>query len=129
MSMVRRSPGGIGYGEMLYVIQIGVSFGSVRNREGAFIRATLPAVTAAAENAFKESDGDLSRSITDAPGKDSYPICSVVSALAYRKPPAGKGEQVVDFLRWVIHDGQETARNYITPGCPRAWSSRRTGCS
>jgi phosphate transport system substrate-binding protein len=104
---VRRSPGSIGYVELIYALQNDMKHGLVRNKEGRFVKGDLGSITAAAEASLKVIPDDLRYSITDAPGKDSYPISGTSWAVVYDKLPAGKGRQVVDFLRWVTHEGQQ----------------------
>ena len=62
---------------------------------------------------------DLRYSLTNAAGKDSYPISGTVWAVLYVKQPPGKGQAVVDFLRWITHEGQpyapETAWDVTLP--------------
>ncbi|MBI1918724.1 MAG: substrate-binding domain-containing protein [Planctomycetes bacterium] len=84
-----------------------IKFGLVKNKAGEFIKASLESVTAAANASLKDIPDDLRYSITDAPGKDSYPVSGTSWAVVYEKLPADKGQMVVDFLRWVIHDGQQ----------------------
>jgi phosphate ABC transporter phosphate-binding protein len=104
---VRRSPGSIGYVELIYALQNNMKYGLVRNREGTFVNASLESVTAAADASLKDIPDDLRFSITDAPGQEAYPISGTVWAVIYNKLPAGKGQMVVDFLRWATHEGQE----------------------
>jgi phosphate transport system substrate-binding protein len=104
---VRRTTGSIGYVELIYALQNDISFGLVQNKEGEFVKASLESVTAAANASLKEIPDDLRFSITDAPGKGSYPISGTNWAVVYQKLPAKKGQMVVDFLRWVTHEGQE----------------------
>jgi phosphate ABC transporter phosphate-binding protein len=104
---VKAVPGNIGYIELTYALQSKIDFGAVKNREGVAVKANVNSVTSAVDNSLKEIRDDLRFSITDAPGKDSYPISGTVWAVIYVKQPAGKGQQVVDFLRWVTHEGQE----------------------
>ncbi len=104
---VKRSPGSIGYVELTYALQNGIAFGKVKNKEGAAIKANLESVTAAAKGALAEIPDDLRYSITDAPGKEAYPISGTVWAVVYVNQPADKGQAVVDFLRWVTHEGQQ----------------------
>jgi phosphate ABC transporter phosphate-binding protein len=104
---VKGAPGAIGYIELTYALQNNIKFGSVKNKEGAPIKAALKSVSAAAANALKEIPEDLRYSITDAGGKDSYPISGTVWAVIYVDQPHGKGQQVVDFLRWTTHEGQQ----------------------
>jgi phosphate transport system substrate-binding protein len=104
---VKASPGAIGYIELIYALQNDIKFGLVKNKEGAAIKADLKSITAAADNALKEIPEDLRYSITDAAGKDSYPISGTTWAVVYVNQPSGKGQQVVDFLRWATHEGQQ----------------------
>jgi ABC-type phosphate transport system substrate-binding protein len=81
----------------------------VRNRAGAFVRADLQGVTAAAEAALVGIPDDLRFSLTDAPGRESYPISGTVWAVLYVNQPSPKGRPLVDFLRWATHEGQRYA--------------------
>lgn len=103
---VRRSPGSLGYIELTYALHNDIPFGSVRNKEGTFVLASLGSVTAAADAALTNIPDDLRYSITDAPGKDSYPISGTVWAVVYVNQPPAKGRQIREFLWWVTHDGQ-----------------------
>jgi len=74
---------------------------------GVFLKASLESVTAAAASAPK-MPADFRVSITNAPGKDSYPISSFTWLLipAQSKDPA-KGKILADFLNWMVDDGQK----------------------
>jgi phosphate transport system substrate-binding protein len=104
---VKATAGSIGYVELTYALQNKIAYGFVKNREGMALKADVKSVTAAVDNSLKEIRDDLRFSITDPPGKDSYPISGTVWAVLYVNQPAGKGQQVVDFLRWVTHEGQQ----------------------
>jgi phosphate transport system substrate-binding protein len=121
---VRQHAGTIGYVELSYAHRKGLSFGLVQNREGEFVKASLPAVTAAADSALKDIPDDLRYSLTNAAGKDSYPISGTTWALIYAQQPAGKGHQLVEFLRWVIDDGQERAEALFYARLPESLASR-----
>jgi phosphate ABC transporter phosphate-binding protein len=103
---VKQTPGAIGYIELIYAVQNAVKHGPVKNKDGNFVPADLKTVTAAAAASLKEIPDDLRYSLTDAPGKDSYPITGTNWALVYVDPPSGKGKAIYDFLWWVTHDGQ-----------------------
>jgi phosphate transport system substrate-binding protein len=105
--LVRQMPGAIGYVELIYAIQNKIDFGSVQNSAGNFVKASLDSVTAAAASAPKMPP-DFRVSITDAPGKDAYPIASFTWLLipAQSKDPA-KGKILSDFLNWMVTDGQK----------------------
>jgi phosphate transport system substrate-binding protein len=104
---VRQMPGAIGYVELIYALQTKIPFGSVRNVAGNFVKGSLDSVTAAAASAPK-MPADFRISITNAPGKDSYPIASFTWLLipASSKDPV-KGKILSDFLNWMVTDGQK----------------------
>ncbi len=104
---VRQMPGAIGYVELIYALQTKIAFGSVQNASGNFVKGSLESVTAAAASAPK-MPADFRISITNAPGKDAYPIASFTWLLipAQSKDPA-KGKILSDFLTWMVTDGQK----------------------
>jgi len=108
---VKGTPGAIGYIELIYATQNDIKYGLVQNKSGAAIKPDLKSITAAGENALADIPEDLRYSITDAGGKDSYPISGTTWAVLYVNEPADKGQQVVDFLRWCLHDGQQYAED------------------
>ena len=105
--MIRQMQGGIGYIELIYAVQNKIDYGSVKNASGAFIKASLDSVTAAAASAPK-MPADFRVSITNAPGKDAYPISSFTWLLIPEKSKeAAKGKILADFLTWMVDDGQK----------------------
>src|SRR5579864_1980071 len=72
---IRQLPGSIGYVELIYAVQNNIPYGSVSNAVGAFLKASLEGVTGAAAS-VKALPADFRVSITNAPGKDAYPISS-----------------------------------------------------
>ncbi len=104
---IRQLQGSIGYVELIYALQNNIPFGSVRNSSGTFLKASLAGVTAAAASAPK-MPADFRVSITNAPGKDAYPISSFTWLLlpVQSKDPA-KGKILSDFLNWMASDGQK----------------------
>ena len=104
---VKRSEGAIGYIELTYALQNDIKYGSVQNKAGVFVSPTLEAVTAAANESLTTIREDLRYSITDAPGKESYPIAGTSWGICYTKDPGGKGKAVRDFLYWCTHEGQQ----------------------
>jgi phosphate transport system substrate-binding protein len=104
---IRQLSGAIGYVELIYAVQNKIAYGSVRNSAGTFVKATLESVTAAAASAPKMPD-DFRVSITNAPGKDAYPISSFTWLLIPQKSKdAAKGKILQDFLSWMVADGQK----------------------
>ncbi len=111
---IRQLPGSIGYVELIYAVQNNIAYGSVKNSAGNFVKASLESVTAAAASAAK-MPADFRVSITDAPGKDAYPISSFTWLLIpEQSKDAAKGKILADFLNWMVSDGQKmtTALSY-----------------
>jgi phosphate transport system substrate-binding protein len=104
---IRQLQGSIGYVELIYAVQNKITYGSVRNAAGDFVKASLDGVTEAAAS-VKTMPADFRVSITNAPGKGAYPISSFTWLLipAQSKDP-NKGKILADFLNWMITDGQK----------------------
>lgn len=108
--LIKQTPNGFGYVELIYAIQNNMPYGRVKNSSGSFIKADLASVTAAAAGAAKNMPADFRVSITDAPGKTAYPISSFTWLLVPAKiPDAGKREAIKTFLKWMLADGQNYA--------------------
>ena len=105
--MIRQMQGGIGYVELIYAVQNKITYGSVKNSAGVFVKASLDSVTAAAAS-VKNIPADFRVSITDPPGKDAYPISSFTWLLIpEQSKDAAKGKVLADFLNWMVTDGQK----------------------
>lgn len=105
--MIRQMQGSIGYIELIYAISNKISYGTVKNASGAFVKASLDSVTAAA-GSVKSMPADFRVSITNAPGKDAYPISSFTWLLIpAQSKDAAKGKILADFLNWMVSDGQK----------------------
>jgi len=105
--MIRQLPGAIGYVELIYALQNNIPYGSIRNSSGVFVKGSLDGVTAAAASAPK-MPADFRVSITNAPGKDAYPIASFTWLLIpAQSKDAAKGKILADFLNWMVTDGQK----------------------
>jgi phosphate transport system substrate-binding protein len=104
---IRQLQGSIGYVELIYAVENKITYGSVKNAAGNFVKASLDSVTEAAASA-KSMPADFRVSITNAPGKEAYPISSFTWLLipVQAKDPK-KGKIIADFLDWMIADGQK----------------------
>ncbi|MGO8819014.1 MAG: phosphate ABC transporter substrate-binding protein PstS [Terriglobia bacterium] len=105
--LVKQQPGAIGYVELIYAIQNNMPYGKVKNAAGVFVKADLASVTAAAAGAAKSMPDDFRVSITNAQGKAAYPISSFTWLLVPSKiDDPTKKKAIVDFLHWMLKDGQ-----------------------
>jgi phosphate transport system substrate-binding protein len=112
VQFVLRTPYSIGYTELTYAVEKGLLYGGVKNQAGAFVKADFASVTAAAAGVVDDMPDDFRVSITNAPGKDAYPISSFTWLLIPSEiADTAKKAAVVDFLRWGLTKGQD----YLEP--------------
>jgi phosphate transport system substrate-binding protein len=105
--MIRQMEGSIGYVELIYALQNKITYGSVKNVAGEFVKASLESVTTAAAS-VKSMPADFRVSITNAPGKAAYPISSFTWLLIPTKSEdPNKGKIIADLLNWCTTDGQK----------------------
>jgi phosphate transport system substrate-binding protein len=106
--VVKQTPGAIGYVELIYALENKMPFAEVQNSAGTFLKASIESVTEAAAGAAKNMPADFRVSITNAPGKDAYPISTFTYLLIPSKiPDAKKKAAIVAFLKWMLTDGQK----------------------
>lgn len=105
---IKKTPGAIGYVELLYAIQNQLTYAKIRNAAGNYIKASTDSITAALATATIPADFRLS--IVNAPGPSSYPIAGVTWLLVYQNPPdPAKTRELVAFLKWAETEGQRMA--------------------
>jgi phosphate transport system substrate-binding protein len=106
--LVSQTPGAIGYVELIYALQNKISYGSVQNMDGEFVKASANSVTAAAAAAAEKMPPDFRVSITNAAGKGVYPISSFTWLLFYENPKdKTHAKTMVEFMKWALTDGQK----------------------
>jgi phosphate transport system substrate-binding protein len=107
--LVKQSPGALAYTELTYAESNGLPTAMIKNKAGAFVAANTKSVTAAAASAVKNMPKDFRVSLTDAEGKEAYPISSFTYLLVYGKMDAAKGAKITQFMNWAIGEGQKMA--------------------
>ncbi len=122
--MIRQMQGSIGYIELIYAIQNKIPYGVVKNAAGNFVKASLGSVTAAAASAPK-MPADFRVSITNAPGKDAYPISSFTWLLIpAQSKDAAKGKILADLLNWIVNDGQKMTADLAYAPLPESVAAK-----
>jgi phosphate transport system substrate-binding protein len=103
---VKQLPNTIAYVELTYALQNKMSFGKVRNKAGAFIKADLKSVSEAAAGVTMPDDFRVS--ITDPAGKTAYPVSSFTWLLIPEEIKDKEKMKVIkDFLTWMVGPGQK----------------------
>ena len=107
---IKQIPNSLGYVELAYAVQNHMTYGSVKNSSGNFIKADFNTVTEAAAGAAKNMPDDFRVSITNAPGKNAYPISTFTWLLIPTQiPDAAKAKAIKGFLQWMLTDAQKFA--------------------
>ena len=107
---VRATQYSIGYSELNLAERASLRIARIKNSANEFIKPTEKTFANAALEA-KISD-DFRVSLTNAPGKESYPITSFTwfYVPAKAKDPS-RGRAVAAYLKWIYSDGQTVAEN------------------
>jgi phosphate transport system substrate-binding protein len=117
---VKQTPNSIGYVELIYAVQNKMAYGSVKNASGAFVKADFNTVTEAAAAAGKNMPDDFRVSITNAAGKNAYPISTFTWLLIPSHiPDAAKAKTIKAFLQWMLADGQKYAAGLSYASLPK----------
>ncbi|HTC35939.1 MAG TPA: phosphate ABC transporter substrate-binding protein PstS [Bryobacteraceae bacterium] len=118
--LVKQTPNSIGYVELIYAAQNKMEYGSIKNAAGTFVKADSSSVSDAAAGAAKDIPADFRVSITNAPGKNAYPISTFTWLLIPDKiDNASKKKAIKDFLAWMMTSGQDDAAGLFYAPLPK----------
>ncbi|HEY2461835.1 MAG TPA: phosphate ABC transporter substrate-binding protein PstS [Candidatus Acidoferrum sp.] len=107
---VHGTVGSIGYTELNLAQKADLRLARVKNASGEFVRPTVKSIGAAALGAKVPDDFRIS--LTNAPGKDSYPISSFTWLYVPKNATdPQRGRAVASYLKWVYSDGQRVAED------------------
>ena len=112
---VRASAWSIGYTESNLAQLASLRMAHIKNPAGEFILPTTKSIAAAALGAKMRDDFRVS--LTNGPGKDSYPVTSFTWLyIPAKSQDPDRGRAVADYLKWIYAQGQEIAqqRGYAT---------------
>jgi len=110
--LVKQLEFSIGYVELIYALQNKLKYANIKNQEGQYIAPNLESLTKAAEQSLTEMPADMRQSITNAKGKDSYPISSYTYLLIFEKQKdAFKGKTLKEFIIWALGEGEKFAKD------------------
>ncbi|MEM4360479.1 MAG: phosphate ABC transporter substrate-binding protein PstS [Candidatus Bilamarchaeaceae archaeon] len=112
---VKVTKGAIGYVELAYAHKGSVRIASIVNRTGNSIKPNSKSVSTAVTEASRLPQENepynlhqLTYSLTDAWGNDSYPIVGASYGIIFKRIPKNR-EAIIDFIRWVTSEGQKYA--------------------
>ena len=113
-AVVQQTKGAIGYIELNYASANKISFGSVKNAAGKFVKASSDSISAAGAGAAGKFSGTvLASDIWNQPGESSYAISAFVYAIVYKDlsnlKSSNEATAMAGFLRWATTRGQTLA--------------------
>ncbi len=115
--VVKQTPGSIGYNELAYAAQNNLSYADLQNKSGNFIEPTIEATSAAASGVPMPEDFRVS--VVNSPNPQAYPIAGFTWLLIYKDmDDHTKGEAIVNFIKWAIHDGQSYTKDLMYAPLP-----------
>ena len=107
---VKQIKGSIGYVELAYATQNGMSYATMQNAAGNWITPSAESFQAAAATADWANAKDFSLIITNASGDDAWPIAATNFILMYKDPKdAKRSRDTLDFFKWSLENGQAQA--------------------
>ena len=105
---VKQTEGTVGYVELNYAVQAGLTLAKVQNADRNFVAGSTEGVTAAAEAAVDAFPADFRQvPIINGAGPNTYPIAAYTYVLVYEEQSdAVKGQALVALMHWALTDGQ-----------------------
>ena len=111
LAAAAQTSGGIGYAELRCGENSGLGIAQIRNAAGEFVKPSAKSVSDVAVSMESKMKEDFRVSLTNAPGKESYPIASFTWFYVPVHPQDPKrSDAVKEYLTWVYGPGQEIAR-------------------
>jgi phosphate transport system substrate-binding protein len=106
-----KTSGAIGYAEIRCGEKSGLSIAPIRNAAGEFVKPSTKSISDVALAMESEMTDDFRASLTNAPGKGSYPIVSFTWFYVPVHPQdLRRSHAVKEYLSWVYGSGQEIAQ-------------------
>jgi phosphate transport system substrate-binding protein len=111
LATAAKTPGAIGYAELRCGENSGLSIARIRNAAGEFVKPSTKSISDAASAMESKMTGDFRTSLTNPPGKESYPIVSFTWFYVPAHPQdLQRSRAVKEYLSWVYASGQEIAQ-------------------
>ncbi|MBV9173753.1 MAG: phosphate ABC transporter substrate-binding protein PstS [Chloroflexi bacterium] len=104
---VKQIPGGIGYFEMAYAKQNGLTSAAIQSGD-QYLVPNIDGATACAAGIADKLPADLRVRIAGCSGQNAYPISGFSWVVLHQnQKDAARGQAMVNLLWWLTHDGQQ----------------------
>ncbi len=109
---VKQIKGSIGYVELAYASQNGMTHASLQNAAGNWVQPNPASFQAAASTADWANARDFNLVITNATGAEAWPITATNFILMYKHPKdAKRSQEAINFFKWALENGQPQAQS------------------
>jgi phosphate transport system substrate-binding protein len=109
-TLVKKTPGAIGYVEFAYALKENLKFAVLQNQAGKFVNPTIESFQASAANADWEEASGFYMVLTDQPGEKSWPITGASYILIHKDlKDTAKAEAMLKFFGWCYREGGNEA--------------------
>ena len=116
---VKRTKNAIGYVEFVYAKQNKLDYIQLKNKAGNFVEPGFASFEDAAETGDFDLKKDFYLWLTNAPGKDSWPIAGATFILL-AKEKADSNKSVVKFFDWAFKNGDNKAKELVYVPLPKS---------
>lgn len=120
---VQKTAYSIGYVEFAYAKQNRLVYTALKNRAGRFVEPSFESFQDAAASGNFDPKKDFYTWLTDAPGKDAWPIAGATFVLL-AKEKTDVNKSVVKFFDWAFTNGDAKARELIYVPLPKPLKDR-----
>ncbi|HEX8967633.1 MAG TPA: phosphate ABC transporter substrate-binding protein PstS [Chloroflexota bacterium] len=116
---VKQIPGGIGYFEMAYAKQNGLTSAAIQSGE-QYLLPSIDGATACAAGVADRLPADLRVRIAGCSGQNAYPISGFSWVVLHQdQKDATRGQALVNLLWWLTHDGQQYSKDLFYASLPQ----------
>jgi len=120
---VRRGAGSIGYVEFVYAKQNKLATTKLKNPAGTFVEPTFESFSAAAESGAFDPKKDFFLWLTNAPGKNAWPI-SGATFILLAKDKQASNVNITKFFDWAFKNGDGKAKELVYVPLPAALKAK-----
>ncbi len=115
---VKRVKNSIGYVEFAYAKQNKLAYTLLKNPAGNFVKPSFASFQDAAASGDFEPSKDFYLWLTNAPGKNAWPV-SGATFILLAKEKKESNPKVVKFFDWAFRNGDDTARSLVYVPLPK----------
>ncbi|MDX2006930.1 MAG: phosphate ABC transporter substrate-binding protein PstS [Meiothermus sp.] len=110
-ALVSQTPGAIGYVELKFALENNLTFATLQNRSGNWVRPSLESATRSIAGTSIPADLRLKSQVVNTTDPQGYPIVGMTWMLVYREQSVtarsvDQARAIQQYLRWVLTEGQ-----------------------